>query len=69
MNLLEHYLGEIIEIEPLDVTILKNNAWAKSKNFAWITATFNCHGHITTTRRLYSEDEWQNIVDRGYYLG
>lgn len=69
MNLLEHYLVEVIKIEPFTDEDWSNEPWAKDKKFIWVTATFNCYGRLETTRDVYSTDEWQGIVDKGYYMG
>lgn len=69
MNLLENYLVETIKIEPFTDEDWSNEPWAKDKEFIWVTAIFNCYGNITTHRRVYSKDEWQGIVNRGYYMG
>lgn len=69
MNLLENYLVEVIKIEPFTDEDWSNEPWAKGKEFIWVTASFNCYGNISTHRRVYSTVEWQEIVDRGYYMG
>ena len=69
MNLLENYLVEVIKIEPFTDEDWSNEPWTKGKEFIWVTASFNCYGNISTYRRVYSTNEWQEIVDRGYYLG
>lgn len=69
MNLLEHYLVETISIEPFTDEDWSKEPWAKDKEFIWVTATFNCYGNLTTNRRVYSKDEWQEIVSKGYYMG
>ena len=69
MNLLENYLVEVIKIEPFTDEDWSNESWAKGKEFIWVTASFNCYGNISTYRRVYSTIEWQEIVDRGYYMG
>ena len=68
MNLLENYLIETIKIEPCNEEWTKED-WSKDKEWLWVTATFNCYGNQETSRRIYSKDEWQGIVDRGYYMG
>lgn len=69
MNLLENYLVEVIKIEPFTDEDWSDEPWAKGKEFIWVTASFNCYGNISTYRRVYSTIEWQEIVDRGYYMG
>jgi hypothetical protein len=68
MNLLENYLVETKKIEPCTDDWTKED-WAKDKEWIYVTATFNCYGNKTTTRRPYSKDEWDAIVKKGYYLG
>ncbi|KOY65501.1 hypothetical protein [Clostridium sporogenes] len=68
MNILENYLVEVIKIEPCNDDWTKEK-WAKDKEYIWATATFNCYGRKETHRRVYSKEEWQGIVNRGYYMG
>lgn len=68
MNLLENYLVEVFEIEPCNEEWTKED-WAKDKEYIYVTASFNCYGNISKHRRVYTRDEWQGIVDRGYYMG
>lgn len=68
MNLLENYLVEVIKVEPCEEDWTKEE-WAKDKEWIWVTATFNCYGNKTTNRSIYSKEEWQDIIDKGYYMG
>lgn len=69
LNSLEHYLVEVIKIEPFTNKDWSNEPWAKGKEFILVTAKFNCYGNISTDTSVYSTTEWQEIVDRGYYIG
>ncbi len=68
MNLLEHFLVEVIKIEKFDEDWTEEY-WAKDKDWLWVTATFACYGRKDTHRRVYSREQWDNIVKQGYYLG
>lgn len=68
MNLLENYLVEVIKIEPCTEDWTKED-WSKDKEWLTVTATFNCYGRKYTHTRPYTKEEWQGIVDKGYYMG
>lgn len=68
MNLLENYLVEVFNIEPYESKWTKED-WAREKVWLKVTASFNCYGRITKTTDIYSKDEWDRIVERGYHLG
>lgn len=68
MNALENYLVEIIKIEKCNDEWTQED-WAKDKEYIYVTAKFNCYGCISTERNVYSRDEWNKIVKRGYYIG
>ena len=69
MNLLENYLVNVIKIEPFTDEDRSNEPWVNGKELIRVTASFDCYGNISTYRRVYSTIEWQEIVDRGYYMG
>ncbi|WP_346961600.1 hypothetical protein [Clostridium sp.] len=68
MNLLENYLVKVIKIEPCYEEWV-NEEWALGKEWIWVTATFICYGNKVTHRRIYNKEEWQWIVEKGYYMG
>lgn len=68
MNLLENYLVEVIKIEPCEEFWTKEE-WAKDKEWLYVTATFDCYGNKQTHRRPYKKEDWERIVDKGYYMG
>lgn len=68
MNLLENYLVEVINVEPCNEDWTKEE-WAKGKEWIMVTATFNCYGCKDTHTRPYTKEEWQDIEDKGYYMG
>lgn len=68
MNTLENFLVEIIKIEKCNDEWTQED-WAKDKEYIYVTAKFNCYGFISTKRQVYSKDEWNQIVKKGYYIG
>lgn len=68
MNLLENYLVKIHEIKDYKEDWTKEE-WAKDKEYIQVTATFNCYGAIEKRTSVYSKEEWQEIVTKGYYMG
>ena len=68
MNLLEHYLVKVHSIEPCKEDQVNGKGF-DSKDFVWVTATFECQGHKHTTTHLYSKKRWEKIVETEYFLG
>ena len=65
MNLLEHYIKEVISIEELKI----NETWAKGIDFVKVKITTNCYGDIRTEEKIFTVLEWNYVAKAGYYLG
>ena len=61
MNVLEHYIKEIIGVE----TMLSNNGMV----FIKATVVVDCYGKIETKEIYMLPDEWEEAKEKGYYLG
>lgn len=63
MNLLEVYIKEIINEEPYYAE------WCKGEN--WVRVTFNsiCYGHESIKEMAFTEKRWEEIKEKGYYMG
>lgn len=64
MNLLENYLVRVHDIRPY------NKKWdeGNDKKYLSVTATFECHGKAYTTTDIYSEEQWNDIKEKGYCM-
>ena len=60
MNLLEHYIKEIIS-EDFEFKYGKN--WVKAK------MVIDCYGVTEETTQLFTCDDWRKIKEQGYYMG
>lgn len=66
MNLVEVYLKEIHEVKPY------HSEWCKEfpdREFVEVTATWNSYGHIFKRNDVYNTKMWNEIKEKGYYLG
>lgn len=66
MNVLEIYLKEIHEEKPYITD------WCKKfpdREFIKVTATWICYGRVFTQTSVYTTEQWEDIKERGYYLG
>lgn len=66
MNVVEIYLKEIHSVDPYD------EEWGKEfpdRKFVEVDATWNSYGHVYRQTDIYNTKMWNEIVDRGYYLG
>ena len=64
MNLLEHYIKEIISVEDLRI----DEEWAKGKSYVKVKMVISCYGHIETVERISTKKEWIEAESNGYYL-
>lgn len=64
MNILEHYIEEIISVEPY------NAEWTKEfdKEFLKIKVVTECYGDIRETETVESKEAWEKIKERGYFM-
>lgn len=66
MNLLEIYLEEIISVEPYE------NEWTKDfkdRSFVKVVGIFNCYGNKKEETHIFNNIEWENVKEKGYYIG
>ena len=65
MNLLEHYIKEVISIEEFKI----NETWAEEIDFVKVKFITDCHGNIRTEERIFKVHQWNSIAKVGYYMG
>lgn len=65
MNLLEHYIKEIISEEEFTI----DETWAININFVRVKMIINCYGNIEEKTRVFTKAEWRVAKSEGYYLG
>lgn len=59
MNLLEHYIKEILSEEQVQMY---------GKNWAKVRLIVNCYGVVEETTQLFLYEDWQKIKEQGYYM-
>ena len=64
MNLLKHYIREIISIEEIVI----NEKWAGGFEFVKVKMIVDCHGLIEEVERLFTKIEWEITTKAGYIL-
>ena len=66
MNLLEHYIKEVIYVKPCE------EEWVKEfpdRVLLEVKLTYNCYGRIKTKTHIWSKEEYEDIIKKGYFLG
>lgn len=65
MNLIETYLIKTHEVTPYisKCTVLIN------RDFVKVIATWNCYGIVEKRTDVFEVAEWEEIKEKGYYLG
>lgn len=64
MNLLEHYIQEVISVEPYE------EDWTKEfdEKFLKIKVITNCYGCIKEHETIETEKAWEEAKRRGYFM-
>lgn len=70
MNILEHYIVEILEKRPLNE---KEIGWAvkagrNPDDYIYVKWIYDCYGSKQTTDDYYIKSDWEKIEARGYAL-
>lgn len=66
MNVLEHYIIKVHKVTPYRAE------WTKElpdKKYVTADITTNCYGVTKRENRVFSQTEWDEAVEKGYYLG
>lgn len=66
MNLLEHYILEVIEVKPYvsKTKMFKDNG----EKCVEVTLKVDCYGRIETRTRVFWEDDWEKAQRDGFYM-
>lgn len=64
MNILEHYIAEVHNVKPY------TEEWTKDypKQFVKVDVTGDCYGTKKRFERIWTTDEWREILNKGYWL-
>jgi hypothetical protein len=62
MNILEHYIKEIISVEEVP-----HEDWMKQK-YLNVTLIADCYGDVREYKRWFGTDEWEKVKERGYFM-
>lgn len=63
MNLLENYIQKGYKITKVDPSPVPNVPFIKFEG------DVDCYGNVQHEIHYWSEDEWQEIKKKGYYMG
>jgi len=64
MNILEHYIKEVISVEPY------TEDWTKKwdKEFVEVKVLANCYGGIQEYTNVWDKAQWEQIKKQGYFM-
>lgn len=65
MNLLEHYIRKVIFVEPC------TEEWVKEfpdRELLEVTVTYDCYGVIETRTYIWSREQYEDIIEKGYFM-
>lgn len=65
MNLLEHYIKEIHNVESYEVSWTKELA---HKKFVKVDMTHNCWGDLKRETQIFDTNQWEQIKEQGYFM-
>ena len=64
MNLLEHYIEEVILEKPFKADWTKQH---KDK-FIEVEMIVNTHGGLSSAHKIFTVDKWKEVKEKGFYL-
>lgn len=65
MNVLEHHIEKVISVKPCE------EDWVKEfpdKKLLTIKVIVNCYGYIEERETVESDEDWEVIIKRGYFM-
>nr|DAD56829.1 MAG TPA: hypothetical protein [Caudoviricetes sp.] len=64
MNLLEHYIEEVVLEKPFKADWTKQH---KDK-FVEIEMIVNVHGGLSSAHKIFTVDKWKEVKEKGFYI-
>ena len=64
MNLLEHYIEEIVFEKPYKADWTKQH---KNK-FVEVEMIVNTHGGLSSAHKIFTVDKWKEVKEQGFYI-
>ena len=69
MNLLEHYIKEIHNVQDVSDKFEKATGLKPKEPLYEVDITVNCYGVVERTRKFMSKSEFERAKKQGYFLG
>ncbi len=70
MNAIDIHIEKVISVTPhAIVPAYANKPWAKGKSFVDVVVIENAYGAIRKNSHLWEKSEWEEIKQKGYYVG
>lgn len=66
MNILEHYIIDVINEEPYEMPMPENEL--EHVDYVEVTLTHNCYGSKKTETTVFVKDEWERAKAKGYFM-
>ena len=64
MNLLEHYIEEIVFEKPYKADWTKQH----KEKFIEVEMIVNVHGGLSSEHKIFTVDKWKEVKENGFYL-
>ena len=68
MNLLEHYIKEIHNVQDVSDKFEKATGGEPKEPLYEVDVTFDCYGVVERTRKIMSKSEFEQAKKQGYFL-
>ena len=68
MNLLEHYIKEIHNVQDVSDKFVKTTGIKPKEPLYEVDVTVDCYGVVERTRKIMSKSEFEQAKKQGYYL-
>jgi transcriptional accessory protein Tex/SPT6 len=68
MNLLEHYIEKIYSKTDITEEYRKKVNNAITEKYYLVDMTYNSYGSVTRTKKMMSESEYNDMIEKGYFM-
>lgn len=68
MNLLEHYIKEIHNVDDVTDKFEEKNGYPPNESIYRVDLTYICYGQTQRTTRIFYKSEWEDVKSKGYFM-
>ena len=66
MNILEHYIIDVINEEPFNIDVPTKKEG--DTEYVKVTLTYDCYGNEKTDTLIFEREDWERAKAKGYFM-